>query len=149
MAKNLKSGSRNILNRNQADDCKTDMVRFSAEKTSYNRNIIGHYGVRKGYDFLHKNCGKNIKVKDIIEAAGLSRRGFYKAFNKHIGVSPGKILRLQRLDMAKDLLNNSNFSLVEIARNIGFRNVNSFWVSFKNTEGISPGKFRRESRLAD
>jgi len=80
---------------------------------------------------------------DIATATGLFRRGLYKAFIKHIGISPGKALRLQRLEMAKVLLSNSGCSLSEVAKISGFRNVNSFWVSFRNAEGIAPGEFRR------
>ena len=80
---------------------------------------------------------------DVAAATGLSRRGLYKAFIKHVGISPGKVLRLQRLETAKNLLSGSEHSLAEIARISGFRNVNSFWVSFRNSEGISPGEFRR------
>ena len=106
-------------------------------------SIINHYGVRKGFDFLQKNCSRKINIMDVAAATGLSRRGLYKAFVKHVGISPGKALRLQRLETAKNLLSSSGHSLAEIAKISGFRNVNSFWVSFRNAEGISPGKFRR------
>ena len=119
------------------------------EEELFDRRKLNHEGVRKGFDFLTKHCSLNINVSDIVVATGLSRRGLYKAFMKHTGISPGKALRFVRLETAKGLLCDSKYDLAKIADICGFRNTNSFWVSFRNAEGISPGKFRKDSRLAD
>ena len=76
----------------------------------------------------------------------MSRRGLYKAFYRHLGQSPGRALRRMRIDRAKFLLANSNFSLKDITELCGYRNANSLWVSFKQIVGETPGQFRSRSR---
>lgn len=111
------------------------------------RNFCTHDGLKRGFDFLHNNLNQKIRVMDVSVATGLSWRGFYKAFNKHIGFPPGRILRQQRLETAKYLLRHSNFNLTEIAKISGYHNVNSLWVAFRNATNVSPGKFRKNARL--
>ena len=51
---------------------------------------IGHARIASSLGFLSKNYRKPIGVTDLMKVAGLSRRGFLKAFRKHTGRTPGE-----------------------------------------------------------
>jgi transcriptional regulator GlxA family with amidase domain len=104
----------------------------------------GNERFRRGFKFLKNHCYKSIGVEDLVKVSKLSRRGLHKVFKTNIGQSPGRILRQMRIEHAKDLLIHSNHQLEVIAKMCGYRSNNSFWVSFRNAVGKSPGKFRSQ-----
>jgi AraC family transcriptional activator FtrA len=98
--------------------------------------------LHESLNFLRKKWHEPITVNDLTKASALSRRGFQKAFQRHIGHSPGRELRRLRIKRGKELLAGSNFNLSVVAQRCGYRSLNSFWVAFRRATGISPGKYR-------
>jgi len=97
---------------------------------------------RKSLNFLQENWHKPIKLNDVIKASTLSRRGFQKAFQRHIGHSPGQELRRIRIEHSKGFLAICDLRLDVVAQMCGYRSLNSFWVAFRQSTGMSPGKYR-------
>jgi transcriptional regulator GlxA family with amidase domain len=97
---------------------------------------------RLALDFLEKHFYEPIGTEDLSRVSKLSRRGLHKAFRQHVGQSPGWALRRMRIQRAKNLLMDSKLELKVIAKMCGYRSQNSFWVSFREIVGESPGKFR-------
>src|SRR5215469_17036013 len=98
------------------------------------RQLIGrskHRGVQKGVRFIETNYFKPIDVKALAVVCGLSCRGLHDAFQLHLGISPGEVLRQRRLQAAKDYLFYSEHSLETIAALSGYRSANSLWVAFR------------------
>lgn len=118
----------------------SELNNATAQKNSINGSNKGRF--HRSLRFFQEHCFEPIRVTDLARAAKLSKRGLHKAFQKHIGRSPGRELRRLRIERAKALLVNSNCSLKIIAKMCGYKNVNSFWVSFRENVGESPGKFR-------
>jgi AraC-like DNA-binding protein len=110
------------------------------------RATAGRRRFHKAFDFLKKHCCEPIGTADLSKASNLSRRGLYKAFERHASQSPGRELRRLRIDHAKYLLTHFDHELAIIARMCGYRSQNSFWVSFRNAVGESPGHFRDRFR---
>ncbi len=102
----------------------------------------GRRGFSKAFDFLKKHFDEPIGTRDLCRISKLSRRGLHKAFQQHIEESPGRELRRRRIERAKHLLIHSGHELKVIAKMCGYRNQNSFWVSFREIAGEAPGKFR-------
>lgn len=94
------------------------------------------------------NCSSPIKLKDLEKVAGLSRRGFQKAFRKHAGSSPGQVLRHLRIENAKRLLTESDVKLEIVASHCGYRSANTFCIAFRQVVGVSPKKFQRQAWLS-
>jgi transcriptional regulator GlxA family with amidase domain len=104
--------------------------------------------IRKSLSFLQENWHKPIKLTDVIKASTLSRRGFQKAFQKHIGHSPGRELRRIRIERSKVLLAICDLRLNVVAQMCGYRSLNSFWVAFRQSTGLSPGRYRARFQRA-
>jgi AraC-like DNA-binding protein len=110
--------------------------------------VTKHVGINKCLGFTTENFRRPIQVKDMVKISGMSRRGFIKAFDKHIGANPGAVLRHLRLEYAKRLLTEQDLKLKEIACQCGYRNENSFCVAFQRTMGMAPKQFQRQYWLA-
>lgn len=104
-----------------------------------------HSGVAQCLCYMAVNCSCPIKLKDLEKVAGLSRRGFQKAFRKHAGSSPGQVLRHLRIENAKRLLMESDEKLEVIASHCGYRSANTFCIAFRQVVGIPPKKFQRQA----
>lgn len=110
---------------------------------------VQHPGIARSLEFLRLNCCQPISVGDLMTVAGLSRRGFLKAFRKHTGHTPGKLLRHQRIEHAKQLLAECDTEVREIAVRCGFRSANSFGIAFRQVTGMAPTKFQGQRWLMD
>lgn len=103
----------------------------------------GHTGIDRCLKFVIKNFSEPIQLQDMMDVAGLSRRGFFEAFRKNVGLNPGAVLRHVRIEYAKRLLIEHDLVLKEVAKRCGYRSQNTFCVAFQREMGISPKKFQR------
>jgi transcriptional regulator GlxA family with amidase domain len=113
------------------------------------RSAVAHTGIASSLRYIYKNYDRPIKVMELGSIAGLSRRGYFKAFQRHVGLRPAQVLRHLRIERAKQLLWENKLPLSEIAPQCGYPLINSFWVAFRQTTGLSPGQFQRQTRPAD
>ncbi len=61
--------------------------------------------------------------------------------------SPGKVLKESRLQMARDLVRDTDLEINHIASRIGYDSSSSFIRAFRQRFGLSPGKMRHQSAL--
>ena len=109
-------------------------------------STITHAGIASSLRFLLKNCRKPIRVNNMVDVAGLSRRGFLKSFRKHTGCTPGAVLRDMRIEQAKQLLLECELNMTDVAVASGFRRANSFSIAFKQITGLTPKAYQRRAR---
>ncbi len=108
----------------------------------------GHPGIHRSLDYIFRYFRDPITPSDLARLCGMSRRGFYMAFQKKVGASPGAILRGCRIEYAKQLLIEDDLLLTQIAGQCGFRSVNSFCVAFQRAVKMSPKRYQRRCWLA-
>lgn len=73
----------------------------------------------------------------------MSPQQLARDFKKLVGVSPSNYLTQIRLDRAKQLLLDTSMSNEQIASRVGFGNVKRLYRALQNSDGISPGQFRK------
>jgi len=135
---NIKKSKQDKINRsgNQL------LISGAAGKPDKLRITTDHPGINNCLDFVARNFRRPIQLKHLAKASGLSRRGFVKAFNKHVGEKPGVLLRTVRLEHAKRLLMEQDLNSADIARQCGFRSHNTFAVAFQRDIGMAPKQFQ-------
>ena len=82
-------------------------------------------------------------VSDCAEAAGISLHHFLRLFHEVHGQTPHQYLSARRICLAKQLLEDSEMSLSEIAVEVGFGGVSAFGRMFRKQVGLSPSSYRR------
>jgi len=99
--------------------------------------------------FIREHACDGIDVSDVLRAVPMSRSTMDRRFIKILGYSPkDEILRV-RLNRAKQLLLETDFSLALIAEKIGLVHVEHFSRIFKSRTGMSPSAFKSQSLLKD
>jgi AraC-like DNA-binding protein len=82
-------------------------------------------------------------------AAGMGLRRFLRAFEAQHGASPAQLLRLERLNRARQLLETGEASLKQIAWQVGYGHVSNFVAAFSEHYGAPPRRFSRQGLAAE
>jgi LacI family transcriptional regulator len=99
--------------------------------------------------FIREHACEGIDVSDVLRTVSMSRSALDRQFSKIMGHSPkDEILRV-RLNRAKQLLAETDFSQALIAEKICFEHVEYLSRIFKKRIGITPSDFRARSRVQD
>ena len=98
-------------------------------------------------EYIRKNSSGVISVKKIAAEFGISPQSVRRIFQRNInGLTPGKLIRQQRLILAEELLLRTDFSLQEIAEKCGFSTAFSFSRAFCREYGVPPAQYRKNSQ---
>jgi LacI family transcriptional regulator len=108
---------------------------------------VGHPGVARSLRFLLDHYHELIGVDDLVKAAGMSRRCLHEAFLEHLGRPPGAEIHRIRMERAKKMILETDEKIEVIAEKCGYQSGNSFWVAFKQANGMSPKQFKRRSTI--
>lgn len=81
-------------------------------------------------------------IKQLASSLGYSRAYLSRMLEAHWGQPPGRVLRLQRLKLAADLLATTKDPVSRIAERAGFDSVSAFCSSFRRLYGRAPGVYR-------
>lgn len=76
----------------------------------------------------------------------MSVRTFTRRFREEAGVSPGQWLTLQRVERARHLLESSDLSVDQVARDAGFGTPQSMRQHLQAALGVTPTTYRRTFR---
>ncbi|MFI6457647.1 GlxA family transcriptional regulator [Streptosporangium amethystogenes] len=93
-------------------------------------------------DRLHKP----LPLSELAAHARMSRRTFTRRFRDEMGLSPGQWLILQRVELARRLLESSDLSVDGIALRAGFGTAASLRQHLQVVVGVSPLAYRRTFR---
>lgn len=93
------------------------------------------------YIYEHANSG-TFNLNDILSFVPMTRRVFEKKFLKRVGRTPYKELQRIRVNRLKELLGETDLSLLEVAEKSGFEHVSYMSYLFKRETGVSPIAYR-------
>ncbi|HVX47600.1 MAG TPA: AraC family transcriptional regulator [Mycobacteriales bacterium] len=94
---------------------------------------------------IHRAPEHRWTVASLAAEAGLSRAAFARRFRGLTGQSPIGYLTSWRMDLAGDLLRESDSTVDTVARRVGYGDAFSFSSAFRRDRGMSPTAFRRTS----
>ena len=82
-------------------------------------------------------------VSDLYRALNYSPAHLNRLFNDHFHMTPHAYLQSQKFRYAKNMLQNTDIGIQEIAAEIGYANLSHFFSNFKRLYGVTPGECRR------
>lgn len=97
-------------------------------------------------DYIEKNYEKGLTLSSLSDIFYISPFHISHLFKDKYGISPIQYLINTRINVSKDLLAKTDYSIVEISNLVGYPNANYYNVIFKRFEGISPGRYRKKNR---
>ena len=99
-------------------------------------------------ELIQVNLTSKINLKGVAETVGLSMTSLYRLFKKEIGISPVEYIILERIKLAKQLLQDQSMYVKNVSYEAGFEDANYFIRAFKLHEGITPKQYQQLNNQA-
>jgi AraC-like DNA-binding protein len=94
-------------------------------------------------DYLHKNYATPITLADLVKRSRISQAHFERRFSKILGCSPIEYLVRVRIRAARDLLEQTDRTITDIALAVGFYDHSHFTKTFKQLLSCTPFHYRK------
>jgi transcriptional regulator GlxA family with amidase domain len=109
------------------------------------KHEVGHQSERLvvAVELMEANIREPIGQSDLAEYAGVSIRQLQRLFQRYLNCTPTRYYLQIRLGRARELLQQTRLSLVEISSLTGFLSNSHFSKSYKEVYGHSPSDERR------
>ncbi|KGA95962.1 transcriptional regulator [Alkalihalobacillus alcalophilus ATCC 27647 = CGMCC 1.3604] len=99
--------------------------------------------------WLEQKLGEDIRLPDMARYAKMSSQYLNLLFRESFGMSPYSYLIQLRIRESKRLLiSEEGYSLKEITKKVGFKDVSHFVATFRRKEGITPKKYRNLHKVS-
>jgi YesN/AraC family two-component response regulator len=118
-----------------------DCIQMDADIDINARNKI-----KLGIQYIQANYNKDIAINDLAERFAISPNYFSTVFKRETGQTTVNYIKELRLKKACEYLVNSNKSIVEISKEVGYEDSQYFFRVFKKTTGLTPLEYRRTHR---
>lgn len=101
--------------------------------------------VQRAIRMMEYFASEDLSIKEIADKLGIGERWLRELFQEQVGASPQSILISKKLDIARNLLDNSTLSITDIAFSSGFQSIRRFNDAFKIRFNKPPNAFRKTS----
>lgn len=123
-----------------------------SETHSQRMSMAGRMGVRhtklvQAIEVMRANIEDPMPPSEIARDVGLSTRQLERLFARYLNTSPKKYYMGLRLEKARNLLIQTELSLMEICVLCGFRAPSHFSKSYRKAYGVAPSRDTRGSSL--
>ncbi|MFV0395761.1 MAG: AlkA N-terminal domain-containing protein [Coprobacillaceae bacterium] len=94
---------------------------------------------------LEENCGRGQTIEEVAHDLGCTDRHLRRVFSKEYNVSPVQYLQTCRLLLAKNLLTDTDISILDVAMASGFGSLRRFNDAFKKQYRLTPTNLRKQT----
>lgn len=107
---------------------------------------LAPHKLQRVLDHIEQHLAEAIHVRELAQVVHMSPYHFARMFKQATGQPPHVYITAQRMDQAKNLLGNSELSLVQVASSVGYQTQAHFTGVFHKHVGITPRTFRLKYR---
>lgn len=113
------------------------------DELTHNHSTSKFLFIKAAIEFIHTYYNHEIRVSDISTKAGLSEAHFSRVFKTVVGKTVMDYVNDFRINIAMDILKNSDQNITLIAERVGFESTSYFIKKFREYTGLTPGKYRK------
>ena len=103
------------------------------------KSIVSHV-----LEYIRQHLGEEISMTKLTEHTGYSAGYLSRVFKQEQRVSIHEYVTVSRMNLARELLYNTNLRIYEIAASCGYDNTTYFIRVFKNNTGMTPQEYKNE-----
>ena len=104
---------------------------------------LAPWQLRRAHAYIEAHLDGDPSIADLAAECRLSATHFARGFRQATGIPPHRWLLKRRIERAKELLLGGELELAQIALDCGFSDQSHFTRMFVQSQGQSPGKWRR------
>lgn len=140
----------NFLEKIEEQTCTASIVMFGEKMIGFyidnmviNKNMTENPIVNDALSYIHNNLAEDLTLDRVSDSVHISKNYLSYLFPRYTGHSFSHYLRIARINKSKDLLINTDLSLMDIALECGFNSQSYFCNVFKELEGVTPNQYRK------
>ncbi|MCF0248341.1 MAG: response regulator transcription factor [Synergistes sp.] len=130
------------LHRFESSEVVKEMIDFIFVERGESRTDEGNE-IKKVLNYIEHNIKDGITLDSAAEYVNMSPSYFSKIFKKTMGVNFIVYVTDRRIEMAKEMLQNTDMSVINIAAELSYNETNYFSKVFKKKVGVSPTEYRQ------
>lgn len=92
--------------------------------------------------YIHEHYAEKISIRELAFSAFLSERECYRVFQNHLHMTPVDYIRSYRIQIACQMLAESQVPVTEVGSACGMENPSYFGKVFRETTGYTPRQYR-------
>lgn len=116
------------------------------EKNTKNRNLKLHELLTVAKEYIDQNYAKDLTLSQVAGYIYLSDSYFAHSFKDKFGISPKSYILKNRIEAAKELLENTDMKIAEVARTVGFSSQQRFNDIFRKYTSVTPLRYRQTKK---
>lgn len=93
-------------------------------------------------DYVKTNISRNIKISEIAAAFGYNEKYISHRFVEICGIPLKQYIMKTKIEQANYMLTDTNKSIAEIAKELGYSDSHNFSRTYKKITGLSPSEYR-------
>lgn len=102
--------------------------------------------VEKALELIYDEYGTNLTVERASDVCGYGKSNFCKIFRRVTGNTFHNILNRYRITIACNLLDKTDYTVEQIAEEVGFSEAKTLCRVFKSVMGITTGEYRKNNK---
>lgn len=118
-------------------------VRIELRQSTEKYNVSINY-LTDVIEYIGEHITSNITIEELTRIVPLSRRNLENKFREATGTSIYQFILDKKMDYITHELLNTNKSLLDIAIDVGFKDVRNLYRIFKKYKGCTPISFRKK-----
>lgn len=121
------------------------LLRLRGERLRSQPGDLAPWQLNRVMDIMTAHYNRELSIKQLADAVGLSTAHFARAFRATTGQPPHRRQIELRLERARQLLARRDHSLAEVALEVGYGSQQAFARIFQARTGMSPSEYRRRT----
>ena len=97
-------------------------------------------------NYIYSHIYERITVSELAAHAGVSESYLSREFVKELGIPVSNYIREKKVELAMELLANTDESILDIACKLSFSSQSHFIDIFKSATGMTPAKYRASGK---
>lgn len=104
------------------------------------------YRIRHVINYINENITEKIDIDELANLTRWKKHHFIRIFSGIIGITPYQYILINKIEIAKALIKETNQPINEIAYDLGFVNYSNFGHIFKKICYTSPENYRKTKK---
>lgn len=129
------------------EDLLSWLTKISDEINSQFYDYKNKSKVHKAIKYINENYNKDLNMAVVSNYISMNYSLFSQTFKQYTGSNFVDYLKNLRINEAKRLLEETDLRVNEVSYKVGYNNEKHFMKIFKNTAGVSPSQYRKNTQL--
>jgi AraC family transcriptional regulator len=100
--------------------------------------------LKRVIDYIKANLTQDLSILDLATLTGMSESHFSRSFRQSVGIAPYQYFMKQRVERAKQLLEQRSIAISSIALDCGFANQTHLTKVFRQMTGMTPKAYQKQ-----